>query len=321
MFKIAVQTGGLEQLYGTEGTYRAIREAGFDAVDANINRLFFGAAIRDREPVPAFLRKEASDLEVVEAVKPWREAAKKYGLENEQAHAPFPSLASPRTPGEEAYNDAILEAIRKCIIAAASMDCRNLVVHPFYYTYETRLDPAEERAMNLDRFMRLAPTAKEYGVTICVENMQTAGHGGKRFACTANTPYEHADYVDTLNELASEAGLSKVFGACFDTGHAFLAGNDVKNYITYLGDRIACFHVHDNNGVEDDHIAPYAGKSDWDRFVEALAEINFRKTLSFETVGAVNRVDPALVPNVLRIIERTGRLFDRKAEEYSAKRK
>ena len=40
MFKIGVQTGGLERLYDLDTAYRVVRESGFDAVDANLDHLF-----------------------------------------------------------------------------------------------------------------------------------------------------------------------------------------------------------------------------------------------------------------------------------------
>ena len=37
MAMIGVQTGGLTRLYGIDGAYRAIRDAGFDAADVNLD--------------------------------------------------------------------------------------------------------------------------------------------------------------------------------------------------------------------------------------------------------------------------------------------
>ena len=82
-----------------------------------------------------------------------------------------------------------------------------------------------------------------------------------------------------------------------------------------LGDRIECFHVHDNNGVEDQHMPPYTGKLDWDRFVEGLKAIGFNKTLSFETYNILTYIDPALAPSILRFIADCGRRFAQRAAE------
>ena len=80
-----------------------------------------------------------------------------------------------------------------------------------------------------------------------------------------------------------------------------------------LGSRIQAFHIHDNNGIDDQHIAPYMGILDWNRFMEGLKAIDYHGALSFETFGAVSAFDPALAPQVLRLIAQTGRMFAEKA--------
>ena len=80
-----------------------------------------------------------------------------------------------------------------------------------------------------------------------------------------------------------------------------------------LGSRIEAFHVHDNDGKSDQHLAPYMGVLDWNRFVEGLKAIDYHGALSFETFGAVSTFDPALAPQVLRLIAQTGRMFAERA--------
>ena len=82
-----------------------------------------------------------------------------------------------------------------------------------------------------------------------------------------------------------------------------------------LGDRIEAFHVHDNDGKDDQHLAPYMGVLDWNRFVEGLHAIRYDKTLSFETYNIWNVIDRELCPDFLRFIARTGRMFARRVAE------
>lgn len=307
MFKIAVQTGGLEEPLGIDGAYRLIKEAGFDGVDANIDHTLSFGAIMEKK-LPAFYLKGADERDVTEAVKPWGDAAKKYGLENYQAHAPFPSLHYTDVNDPE-FDDALVEMLRRSVIAAASIDCHNLIIHPFFRDYDHRMDPETEWRENIDRYSRLAPTAKEYGVTINLENM-FMNHKGKIYGAICNDGVMAAKYVDALNEAAG----AKCFGFCLDTGHALLASRDIRQFMRDLGDRLTCFHVHDNDGADDLHRAPYSGKLDWDSFMEGLKEIRFDRTLSFETFNACNAVDPELLPETLRFIAACGRMFARRAE-------
>ena len=52
---------------------------------------------------------------------------------------------------------------------------------------------------------------------------------------------------------------------------------------------------------------------DWDRFMEGLKLLNYRGALCFETDGAVWAFHKELLPDELRLICRTGRLFAQKA--------
>lgn len=305
MFKISVQSGGIEEKHGIDGAYRIMKEAGFDATDANVDHLMSGADIRNMNKAPAF---SCSDKESVEYFKPWRDAAKKYGVENYQAHAPFPSYIY--DPNDTGFNDYLLDMIKKTIRGCDYMDCRNLIVHPFFLAYDYHMDPAAEWDLNIERYSALIPVAKEYGVTVCLENM-FSGHRGKIYSACCSDIDTACRYIDTLNDIAGQ----KCFAFCLDTGHLLLLGKDVKEAMVKLGDRIAAFHVHDNNGVNDQHLAPYMGVQDWDRFIEGLKAIQFDKTLSFETFNIWNTVDTELAPTMLRFIAETGRMFARRAAE------
>ena len=93
-------------------------------------------------------------------------------------------------------------------------------------------------------------------------------------------------------------------------------GKDIKNTMIQLGDRIRAFHVHDNNGVDDQHLAPFMGVQDWARFVDGLRAIGFDRTMSFETFNIWNTMnDPELSAEMLRFIAKAGRAFAQRAKQ------
>lgn len=49
-----------------------------------------------------------------------------------------------------------------------------------------------------------------------------------------------------------------------------------------MGDKIACFHVHDNNGWANIHIMPMTGCVDWDKVCAAIKEIGYSGVFSLE---------------------------------------
>lgn len=299
MFKIGVQTGGLtENVEGLDRAYRIIKESGFDAVDANVDHLLKGDMIRRRER-PAWF--EGTEEEVLAAFLPWKEAAEKYGLENYQAHAPFPCYVPEPSNG---YNDYLLDVLKYTIKGCKVIGCHRLVVHPFFFGYQEAMDPQQEWDVNIARYSALIPTARENDVIICLENMFVRRQG-KIYGAICSQMEEACRYIDALNEIAGE----RRFAFCFDTGHLLLAGHDIKKAMITLGDRIECFHVHDNDGRDDLHMPPYTGVLDWERFMEGLQAIGFNKTLCFETFRIHQLMDPALSPSINRYIHDCGRRF------------
>ena len=164
--KIAVQSGGMEERLGIEGTYRMIKETGFDAVDANLDHLFHGHEIRQHMR-SALL--DGPEEAMLESCRPWKEGAEKYGLENYQAHAPFPS-ALPVDPAFPDYNDYLIHCLIRTIQCTAFIGCRRLIVHPFFYGLPARLGPEAEWEQNIRSYSALIDAAKKYDVIICLEN-------------------------------------------------------------------------------------------------------------------------------------------------------
>ena len=167
MIKLSVQTGGIEEIYGVDGTYRLVKESGFDAVDVNLDHLLPSMEIKAGKHSAAF---EGTDEEILAHFMPWKEAAQKYGLDNYQAHAPFPSYVVDPT-GK--YNAYLMHVLEKTIMGCAYIGCRRLIIHPFFLGYPDQVDERTEWETNISRYAALIPAAKRYGVTICLENLVT----------------------------------------------------------------------------------------------------------------------------------------------------
>lgn len=293
---ISVQTASIMEDYGIETGYGMIADAGFDGVDINLDHCLMPSQIRQRK-LSGFY--DQSDDEILAAMSPHRDAARKRGLRFVQAHAPFPSCID-----DEATNAYVLEAIKKTIMICGFLGCENLVVHPAFALGGKRMPADQEVEINMAMYTELIPWFKRYGVVCCLENMFFS-HRGKVMEASCSDANEAIRYIDGLNEAAGE----ERFGFCLDTGHATLLGKDLYALIHRLGRRIRTLHVHDNNGLEDEHLFPYMGIADWDRFCLALGEINYAHSLNFETFRGIETFDPTLAPHLLKLLHATGKLF------------
>ena len=79
-----------------------------------------------------------------------------------------------------------------------------------------------------------------------------------------------------------------------------------------MGGRIKALHIHDNDGEDDEHLAPFTGSINWPAFCECMRNIGYSGDLSFETFQqtTMNRLgDERMVTAYLRTIREAGTLF------------
>ena len=202
-------------------------------------------------------------------------AAENIGVKMWQMHAAWPlddSTAKSRKAGDKVYV--------KSIKAANVLGCKYLVIHPAVpYGWGKEPSAQEVYDINYQRFYNLLPCAKDNGVTLCLENMPfgTEGHSFskvkdvKTFVRNVNDPY---------------------LGVCFDTGHAFVTGDNCYDAIKTLGEDLMTLHVHDDAGRQDRHLFPFQGSVDWEGFIKGLREIGFDGCISLETAVSGKTPEP-----------------------------
>ncbi|MEN6372685.1 MAG: sugar phosphate isomerase/epimerase family protein [Armatimonadota bacterium] len=156
---------------------------------------------------------------------------------------------------------SLIEAIEFTHVLGASYT----IVHPGNGTV------LDDRARRLDRstgvIRELAVIAKESGVVLAVENMPPG------YLCCSE---------EELVRLV-EAANSDSVGVCFDTGHANLSPSfkeQTKKLLPYT----VTMHLHDNDGLTDQHKFPGFGTIDWPVFAELRARFNTHATMTLETM-------------------------------------
>ena len=304
--KISVQTGGACDVLGVDAGMRAIREAGFDAVDFGGLCDHYPWEDAQKEKRCAFFDDEEG---LSAMMREYADAAKKYGLEFGQFHAPFPSYY-PRKP---VATEIAQEMIRKSIALCGEVGCPRIVIHPCFdgSARFPSMTKEQEYRLNIEFYSSMIPLLKKYNVTCCLENMWIEDWKSKKiYTGCCSDMREACRYIDDLNAIAGE----KRFGFCLDIGHLILLGLDPCYAMAELGDRLIALHIHDNDGVHDTHTLPYVGLCNWNRFIKGLREVGYKGTLNLETSGFNGAFPKELVPDALKLLGATARYFSERAE-------
>ncbi len=301
--KLSVQTSPILDVFGIDKGFGMIADAGFDSVDFNIDHTLPGSAIHAHKTDGFYSQ---TDAQMLAALKPYADALKAHGVSVAQAHAPFPSYVH----GGGKMNEYVLHAIQKCMMLLAEVGCPWLVVHPAFNPYgPICLTPDEEWKLNEELYSALIPTIRETGVRVATENMFSSYKKRVIEAVMSNARFA-ADFVDHMNAIAGE----KLFGFCYDSGHVGLLHLDPSRFIETLGERISVLHLHDNDGVSDQHIFPYEGIIDWDGVCASLKKVGYKGAISFETFNGIALRGSDHVPQLLALLHSIGVKFAEKIE-------
>ena len=126
-------------------------------------------------------------------------------------------------------------------------------------------EEAAGKAAYWDRTRRtldaLKPTAASFGVRIALENVAPSNHATLARVLELYPP----DYV----------------GICYDAGHGNMCGDGI-DWLGAHAERLIVVHLHDNDGVGDQHLLPGMGTVDWPRLVRAITASPYDKPLSLE---------------------------------------
>ncbi len=152
-----------------------------------------------------------------------------------------------------------LDYTYECIEMARKLKCETLNVWPGQdgYDYSLQSNLVQERRWLMEQIRELAESAPDIRFALEYKPKEP-----RNFSFMARAS-------DTLL-LAKETGLDNV-GVCIDTGHAFVAGENVSESIVILqeyGRRLFHMHFNDNYGSWDDDMI--VGSVHFPRYVEML---------------------------------------------------
>ncbi len=192
--------------------------------------------------------------------------AKEKKISLDATHLPFYMPA----PDSEEFATKYIPELRAGIDATAYLGVKLAVIHPVAY-YQSKKTLEEWIIKNVEFLSPLVEYAAARGVKLLIENM--AGHRER---------YDHL-YGSKASEIYL---LAKVLGCgnCWDTGHANITGLNQGEEILTLADTLELLHVHDNDGIHDDHRVPRDKDCtvNWCNIVAALKQIGYIGAIEME---------------------------------------
>ncbi len=157
-------------------------------------------------------------------------------------HAPYGDL-NLATLNDPIWRESIRQ-ICTCIEHASAITDR-VTIHPGYLSPVGKLMPQKVWDLQKEALRQIGKYAQEHSVLACLENMI----GVKEFLC--RLPEELIGMTEGIEGI----------GMTFDFGHANTIGK-VNNFLACVK-KAHHIHIHDNNGMSDEHLALGEGTIPW----------------------------------------------------------
>lgn len=240
---------------GFEVALNHIAKLGFDCID-------FSAYMRN---------SEFENDDYLDVAKKYKQQIDAHGLKVSQMHANWFRHDDPLA--EQTYKIKMNERFFE---VAKILDCPSLVFHATKFTGYYRDTKIQKTANDYNRqlFVKYLAIARKFQVNLTLENM---------FGYETNTVIPAETIFSTaeqVNEYLDFLGAGA--GACLDTGHAYIARQDLSSMINLLSERLQVLHLSDAILTDDSHLIPTLGHIDWNSFLKSLAASSFVGTLSLE---------------------------------------
>jgi sugar phosphate isomerase/epimerase len=157
-------------------------------------------------------------------------------------HAPYGDL-NLATLNDPIWRESIRQ-ICSCIESAGRVTDR-VTIHPGYLSPLGKLMPEKVWNFQKEALRQIGKCAQEHSVLACLENMI----GVKEFLC--RLPEELIGMTEGIEGI----------GMTFDFGHANTMGK-VADFLAVVH-KAHHIHIHDNNGLSDEHLALGEGTIPW----------------------------------------------------------
>lgn len=165
-------------------------------------------------------------------------------------HGPYFNVEHSTPKGSESYEYS-MKQIDMTLELCGELGIHHLVFHHNNKEINeaNKESSIEESTKNLHELNEIC---KEAGVEILVEN---AGVKSRN-----NMLFDEEEFIAMAKSEANDVLI--------DIGHVHANGWDMENVITSLADKITHFHLHNNDGLHDDHNRIHDGSLDFGEFIK-----------------------------------------------------
>ena len=196
-------------------------------------------------------------------------SVKAVGLTVWSIHLPFEDATWTNIAGKETVRvqsvNNIMRVLRLCV--ECFPECKNYVLH----ASKGVLSPRSESVIQARKSLaEMIPVAKEYGVRLCIENLV-------------------GSLCPTIEEMGATIDGVEDAWVTYDIGHANCVGEDVIEFLKWIGPRLGTVHMHDTmfgSRIDDHRIVGQGDVNRWGEVYKTLLEDNrYRGVFMFELGG------------------------------------
>lgn len=160
-----------------------------------------------------------------------------------------------------------MQLMKNAILYTKEFDTKKLTLHLGSVKKE------KDRSLYIDEIAivlkELCDFAGEYGMNVMVENMPGNGELGfdpdELLAIFIKTDKENIKFI-------------------LDTGHAYVSGRPLTEYVYKLKDYLYHMHFNDNDGGCDQHKRMHLGTIDFNELFKALSDVNYNELHCMEVI-------------------------------------
>lgn len=177
------------------------------------------------------------------------------GLSIDALHLPYKGMVNTIWQGKElsdSYKSLLIDGIK----FAANNGIEDVVMH---ITSTDSPPPANDNGIRfIDALLNLC---EKYNIYLCLENLR------------------RLDYLQYLYDHCH----SKYLAFCYDSGHANAFTHNLLNFPwERFATKLRCVHLHDNNGISDQHLLPLDGNIQWKEIAKKLNQYCKNNKISLE---------------------------------------